>query len=131
MKISTVNRELQVLRRMFGLAVEWGKVERVPPRVRMIPGEAHRGVGVGAAAVAMDVEGVGDGAVGGGGDDRVADALAVEEDAAAHGGADGGSGLRGSAGAGEESEDEGGSHGRSIRRAGSQTQRSNPCAAAA
>jgi len=42
MKVSTVNRELQVLRRMFALAVEWGKVERVLPRVRMIPGEAHR-----------------------------------------------------------------------------------------
>src|SRR5882757_9803503 len=42
MKISTVNRELQVLRRMFALATEWGKVERVLPCVRMIPGEAHR-----------------------------------------------------------------------------------------
>src|SRR5580698_2463051 len=42
MKVSTVNRELQVLRRMFALAMEWGKVERVLPRVRMIPGEAHR-----------------------------------------------------------------------------------------
>jgi integrase len=42
MKVSTVNRELQVLRRMFSLAVEWGKVERVLPRVRMLPGEAHR-----------------------------------------------------------------------------------------
>jgi integrase len=42
MKIATVNRELQVLRRMFALAMEWGKVERVLPHVRMIPGEAHR-----------------------------------------------------------------------------------------
>jgi integrase len=42
MKVSTVNRELQVLRRMFALAMEWGKVERVLPKVRMIPGEAHR-----------------------------------------------------------------------------------------
>lgn len=42
MKIATVNRELQALRRMFALATEWGKVERVLPRVRMIPGEAHR-----------------------------------------------------------------------------------------
>jgi integrase len=41
-KVSTVNRELQVLRRMFQLAMEWGKVERMLPRVRMIPGEAHR-----------------------------------------------------------------------------------------
>jgi integrase len=42
MKVATVNRELQVLRRMFALAMEWGKVERALPRVRMIPGEAHR-----------------------------------------------------------------------------------------
>src|SRR5579863_8788698 len=28
MKVATVNRELQVLRRMFALAMEWGKVER-------------------------------------------------------------------------------------------------------
>jgi len=42
MKVATVNRELQVLRRMFMLAMEWGKVERALPRVRMIPGEAHR-----------------------------------------------------------------------------------------
>ena len=37
-----MNCELQVLRRMFTLAIEWGKVERVLPRVRMIPGAAHR-----------------------------------------------------------------------------------------
>ena len=42
LKIATVNRELQVLRRMFTLAMEWGKVERALPRVRMIPGEARR-----------------------------------------------------------------------------------------
>jgi len=42
LKVASVNRELQVLRRMFALAVEWGKVEKAPPRVRMIPGEAHR-----------------------------------------------------------------------------------------
>lgn len=42
MKVATVNRELQVLRRMFALAAEWGKVDRALPRVRMIPGEAHR-----------------------------------------------------------------------------------------
>jgi integrase len=42
MKVATVNRELQVLRRMFALAVGWGKVERSLPRVRMLPGEAHR-----------------------------------------------------------------------------------------
>ncbi len=42
LKIASVNRELQVLRRMFALAIEWGKIEKAPPRVRMIPGEAHR-----------------------------------------------------------------------------------------
>jgi len=42
LQIASINRELQVLRRMFHLAQEWGKVERVLPRVRMIPGEAHR-----------------------------------------------------------------------------------------
>jgi integrase len=42
MKVASVNRELQVLRRMFTLAAEWGKVAKASPRVRMIPGEAHR-----------------------------------------------------------------------------------------
>ena len=42
MKITTVNRELQVLRRIFTLAIEWKKVERALPKVRTIPGEAHR-----------------------------------------------------------------------------------------
>jgi len=42
MKITTVNRELQVLRRMFTLAIEWRKVERALPKVRTLPGEAHR-----------------------------------------------------------------------------------------
>ena len=42
LKVASVNCELQVLRRMFMLAIEWGKVERVLPRVRMIPGAAHR-----------------------------------------------------------------------------------------
>jgi integrase len=41
-KISTVNRELQVLRRMFHLAAEWGKTEKILPKVRMLPGEKHR-----------------------------------------------------------------------------------------
>jgi hypothetical protein len=42
MKITTVNRELQVLRRMFTLAIEWRKVERALPKVRTLPGEAQR-----------------------------------------------------------------------------------------
>jgi integrase len=40
--VSSINRELQVLRRMFALSQEWGKVEKVLPRVRMLPGERHR-----------------------------------------------------------------------------------------
>jgi integrase len=42
LRVASVNRELQVLRRIFALAVEWGKVEKALPRVRMIPGEAQR-----------------------------------------------------------------------------------------
>lgn len=42
LKVTSVNCELQVLRRMFSLATEWGKVERALPRVRMLPGAAHR-----------------------------------------------------------------------------------------
>jgi integrase len=42
LQVASINRELQVLRRMFFLAQEWGKVEKVLPRVRMIPGERHR-----------------------------------------------------------------------------------------
>ena len=40
--VSSLNRELQVLRRMFHLAQEWGKVEKALPPVRMLPGERHR-----------------------------------------------------------------------------------------
>jgi len=42
LKVSSINRELQGLRRMFHLAEEWAKVEKALPRVRMIAGEAHR-----------------------------------------------------------------------------------------
>jgi hypothetical protein len=42
LQVSSINRELQVLRRMFLLAQEWGKVEKVLPRVRMLSGERHR-----------------------------------------------------------------------------------------
>jgi integrase len=41
-QISTVNRELATLRRMFRLAQEWGKVTTVLPRVRLSPGENRR-----------------------------------------------------------------------------------------
>lgn len=40
--VSSINRELQVLRRMFALAQEWGRVEKALPKVRMIAGEKHR-----------------------------------------------------------------------------------------
>ena len=42
LQISSINRELQVLRRMFHLFQEWGKVEKVLPKVTMLPGERHR-----------------------------------------------------------------------------------------
>jgi integrase len=41
-EVTTINRELEVLRRMLKLAVEWGKVEKLLPRVSMLPGERHR-----------------------------------------------------------------------------------------
>jgi hypothetical protein len=39
--VSTVNRDLATLRRMFHLAQEWGKVSTLLPKVKMIPGENH------------------------------------------------------------------------------------------
>ena len=42
LQVASLNRELQVLRRMFHLAQEWGKVERTLPNVKMLPGERHR-----------------------------------------------------------------------------------------
>lgn len=42
LQVTSVNRELQVLRRAFHLAAEWRRVERVLPKVKMIPGERHR-----------------------------------------------------------------------------------------
>jgi integrase len=41
-QISSINRELQALRRMFHLVQEWGKVGKALPKVRMVPGENHR-----------------------------------------------------------------------------------------
>lgn len=40
--IASVNRHLQVLRRAFRLASEWGKTAKALPVVRMLPGERHR-----------------------------------------------------------------------------------------
>jgi integrase len=42
LQVATVNRELQVLRRMFALAQEWRKVEKALPKVSMLPGERRR-----------------------------------------------------------------------------------------
>ncbi len=42
LQVSSINRQLEVLRRMFKLAVEWGKVEKALPKVEMLPGEKHR-----------------------------------------------------------------------------------------
>ena len=42
LEISSINRELQVLRRMFNLAYEWKVVERPLGRVRMLKGENQR-----------------------------------------------------------------------------------------
>ena len=37
--MSTINRDLAALRRMFHLAQEWGRVGTVLPKVRLLPGE--------------------------------------------------------------------------------------------
>lgn len=42
LEVSTINRQLEVLRRMLKMATEWGKVEKAPPKVEMLPGEKHR-----------------------------------------------------------------------------------------
>ncbi len=41
-QVATVNRDLATLRRVFHLAVEWGKVSTILPRVRLLPGENRR-----------------------------------------------------------------------------------------
>ncbi len=42
LQVASINRELQVLRRMIHLAQEWGKVDKVLPRIHMLSGERHR-----------------------------------------------------------------------------------------
>ena len=42
LEVSTVNRDLATLRRMFHLAQEWQKVTTVLPRVKLLPGENRR-----------------------------------------------------------------------------------------
>ena len=41
-QVSSINRALQVMRRMLRLAVEWGHAERAAPRVSLLPGERRR-----------------------------------------------------------------------------------------
>jgi integrase len=42
LSVASINRQLEVLRRLLKLAVEWGKVEKALPKVEMLPGENHR-----------------------------------------------------------------------------------------
>lgn len=42
LEVSTINRDLATLRRMFHLAQEWGKVSTLLPKVKMLPGENQR-----------------------------------------------------------------------------------------
>lgn len=41
LEVSSINRELQVLRRLLHLAVEWGLIEQAP-KVKLLTGERHR-----------------------------------------------------------------------------------------
>ena len=41
-EILSINRALQVLRRMLHLAVEWGRIDKSPATVRLVPGERRR-----------------------------------------------------------------------------------------
>lgn len=41
-QVATINRDLATFRRLFNLAVEWGKVTTILPRVRLLGGENHR-----------------------------------------------------------------------------------------
>lgn len=42
LQVASINRQLEVLRRMLKLAVEWGKVEKAIPKIEILPGENHR-----------------------------------------------------------------------------------------
>ena len=42
LQVASINRQLEVLRRMQKLATEWGEVNRALPKVEMLPGENHR-----------------------------------------------------------------------------------------
>jgi len=42
LQVTSINRQLEVLRRMQKLATEWGKVDKALPKVEMLHGENHR-----------------------------------------------------------------------------------------
>jgi hypothetical protein len=42
LQVSSINRVLEVLRRMLRLSLEWGKTDKVPPKIQMLPGENER-----------------------------------------------------------------------------------------
>ena len=63
LKVSSINRELQALRRMFHLAQEWGAVEKALPAVKMVPGELHRERVLTAAEEDLFFRGAGTGAM--------------------------------------------------------------------
>jgi hypothetical protein len=42
LETSTINRDLATLRRMLCLAQEWGKVEKLLPKIKLLPGENQR-----------------------------------------------------------------------------------------
>jgi len=41
-EVSRINRALQVLRRAFHLAADWSKVEKLPAKIALVPGERRR-----------------------------------------------------------------------------------------
>lgn len=41
-KVTSINRQIEVLRRMFTLATEWGKLNGNGPKVETLSGENHR-----------------------------------------------------------------------------------------
>ncbi len=41
-EVSSINRALQVLRRMLHLAVDWGRIDKSPAKVSLLPGERRR-----------------------------------------------------------------------------------------
>jgi hypothetical protein len=41
-QVSSINRQLEVLRRIFKVAAEWGAVDKILPKVEMLRGERHR-----------------------------------------------------------------------------------------